>query len=332
MPWRREAAWLALLLCFGTARSAFAGELRWEPPTLCADQEQLSFQVERALGAALEGATSLVFRVRTERAKDQLRAWLSIVDTEKKAPALERVLLASDCRQLIDGLVVAITLAVGNREEQPAAAEVPAVSAAPQVAEPVAPSLVAADVEDSPTPAAVDPGQRHPWAASVWLVGDAGSLPHPGLGAALAVQAGWPELQLRALGSVLFEQQTTTRSGAAGPLGAELQLVSGTLSACAGPAWAGDWLSVCLGPEVGRLSGSGAGVESPKHRGTLWLAPRADLGLSFALPGTRFRAGVMLTAATPLTRDEFVIDGIGTVHRAASLVGRAAVGLELTSP
>jgi hypothetical protein len=81
---------------------------------------------------------------------------------------------------------------------------------------------------------------------------------------------------------------------------------------------------------VGRLAGTGRGVSIIRERASFWLAPRADLGLSWQIPDTQLRLQAQLGAAAPLNRDRFILDDIGTVHQPSNVVGRAGLGLDLT--
>ena len=73
--------------------------------------------------------------------------------------------------------------------------------------------------------------------------------------------------------------------------------------------------------------GEGLDVGRPRLGSALWLAPTVEAGV--ALPLTpRLAVTMRVGAAVPLRRPEFVIDPIVRIHRAGSLDGRAALGLE----
>jgi hypothetical protein len=312
--------------------SALAGDLSWTAPATCPERAQVLFELERALGTPLAQATTLVFRVRIEHAQPALQAVLHVVDELAPQP-LERVLVGTDCRRLVDELVLAMALASqaspNANPERPAPEPVGVPPATPTAAPP---PIAGAAVDDT---GLETNGTAFPerWGVSLWMLGDVGSLPRAGMGTSLAIRAGWSDLEFRAVGSLLFEQHATVDAeGMGAAVGGDVGLAAGSLSACVTPAINADWLSLCLGFEAGRLSGQGTGIARPDSRGVLWLAPRADVSLLFPLPGTRMRAGVVLTAESVLSRDEFVIPGQGSVHRPASAVGRAALGVEFASP
>ena len=56
---------------------------------------------------------------------------------------------------------------------------------------------------------------------------------------------------------------------------------------------------------------------------------RVDLAGHWLLPDTPLALTVLATAAAPLTRDDFIIKDVGSVHRPANVVGRLGVGLML---
>jgi hypothetical protein len=86
-----------------------------------------------------------------------------------------------------------------------------------------------------------------------------------------------------------------------------------------------------LGGEVGRLSGRGLGVSFSRVGSSLWLAPRADLGIGLPLVARLalvLRGGV----AAPVFRPEFTESVSGQaveVHQAARVTARATLGIEV---
>jgi hypothetical protein len=307
-------------------------------PSECADTGELAFRVERSLGAPLASAAPLSFEVLVWRGASAYVARIRMTNGSSAAGAKERVLNATDCGRLADAVSVAIALALGEAGEQ--APDATSRADAPET--PAAPSAAAAApaVSPAPDPSAVDDGtsdgrEAEPataWvpALSAWLIGDAGSLPEPGLGAALGAELAWGRITLRALGTLLFEQHATLGSAPAPAPGADLDLLAGSLLACTSPfAGARGELAAlaCLGLEIGRLAGVGTDVAEPRRGSALWAAPRIDLEALWSVPGSALRLSAALTAAAPLNRDEFALTGIGTVHQPPSIVGRLSVGV-----
>jgi hypothetical protein len=330
---------VALALALATlTRPGHAAELTAKGPAGCADAVEISFRVERSIGMPLAQAAPLAFDVALERDADGYVARIQVTGAAPGAAPLERVLAATDCDKLVDAVSVAVALALGMGEsnaEGGAAPNTGGEAAASTGAQPGASS----GARSSPPSAASDAGRADPAAAastglapslSLWLLGDAGSLPSPSLGAALGAELGWRSLELRALGTLLFEQETAVTSLAAPAAGAKLQLWTGALLACNAPF--GNLRAplapfVCVGVELGRLSGVGTGVASPLRGGALWAAPLVQVGGSWALPDTSLQLGAALSAAAPLNRDEFALREIGTVHQPPSVVGRLSVSV-----
>jgi hypothetical protein len=238
----------------------------------------------------------------------------------------ERVLSGSDCTELSDAVVVAVTLALGAA--QPVAQ--PASEAPPPGRElPVAPR--AGGVDEPPAPLASEPsssGLRPSLALSAVL--DVGSLPAPGAGAALQASVAWGRFELRALGLLLFEQHTDVPGESAPAPGADLQLFAGALLGCTTPlgaARSGLALPACLGLELGRVSGIGTNVTSPRSGSALWAAPRVDLGAVWNVPDSTLNLSLTLTGAAPLQRSRFTLTEIGTVYTPSSVVGRLSLGV-----
>jgi hypothetical protein len=327
------------------AAPARASELLWEGPAGCSSSDALSFELERALGVPLESAGRLRFNVRVERSESMASARLEVssLDEPARERVKQRLLVADDCSTLVDTLAVAIGLAIGASEVQrPAAiagvdasgASLPA--AALDSSPPRAPSRPP-EADERADESAHDPAVPGEGGAglrpSVFLdvVGDGGALPNPAVGAALglALQAG--RVAARASGTLLLDQRVRRVSSELSA-GADVGLGFGTLQACtdglgAPMRWA---LPICVGLDLGQLWGRGVDVARARRAASWWVAPRLDAGLFWAIPGTTLRVGGWLTASAPLKRDEFVVDDVGVVHRPGPLVGRVAIGIDVS--
>jgi hypothetical protein len=331
---RFSVALLSATLTASLASAARASDLSWSGPAECSEREQLLFQIERAIGAPLAQTAPFHFQVHVERTSPDLRARL-LVRGDEATSVKERLLIAPDCHQLVDTLAIAIALAI---EAARAETEARPSSVAPSQHTPGA--QAANEPESSSAAAAGDPEQGSLESAasrpivpraSLWVMGDLGSLPAPALGMAIGVELGWPGVQLRALGTLWLEQHAQLGSEATA-LGGDINLALGALLACTSPLSPSArvlLLSVCGGGEAGRLSGSGTGVSERRVGATLWLAPRVDSGIFWQLPDTRLRIGAQLSVVVPLVRDELALDQLGVVHQPASLVGRAAFGADV---
>jgi hypothetical protein len=308
------------------ATLARAAELEARGPTECPDSPELAFRVERNVGMSLAQAPDVKFVVGIERSAAAYVAHVAMagaVGGESK----ERVFTAADCSELADAIVVAVALALGaaghSADEHPQRR-----LAQEDVSAPILQS--GATVQSGKEAIESEPSARGPRPSlSASLLVDAGSLPELGLGAALDAELSWERLRLRAIGTILFEQHTELGGIAPAP-GADLEMMAGSLLACTTPfGGLRSQFSVpaCLGFELGRLAGVGTGVVAPRSGSAPWAAPRVDVGAVWAIPGTAFRFGVTLTAATPINRSRFALTEIGTVYRPASVVGRLSLGV-----
>lgn len=329
---RRVLAALGSVLCGSSlAASAAASDLSWSGPADCAQSEQLVFQVEQALGAPLSDIGKVHLQVHIARTTPTARALLRIEDEAAEPSLSQRSLVAPDCDKLVDTLAVAITLALEATAppgeppptREPLAAPPPPSGPASGAAGPPA------DVVPSEAGSSALPGPAPRVVARV--LGDVGSLPSPALGLGLGAQLGWSRLRLELLGTLWSEQHTDLDSSATPGAGADVALITGRLSACSLPLGADPErlvLALCLGWEMGRLSGVGTGISAPRQANALWLAPGADLELTWRLART-LGLGAQIGAAVPLGRGEFYLERLGTVHRAASVVARAGLSLDV---
>jgi hypothetical protein len=329
--------WLAAACSAGALASApalaVAAELAARGPAECPDADELSFRIERHIGVELGAAAPLRFDVTFERADAGYAAQID-VSAEPGAAPQRRTLTAPDCTKLGDAVSVAAALALGiaapMQSEQLASELANAPAPAPVPAAPPAPAP-GADQAGAAEPSA-EPSTIWVPRVSLWVIGDAGSLPSPGLGAALGAELASGRFALRLLGTILFEQQTELASVRATAPGAKLELLTAGLLGCTLPVGnPTEQLSVsaCAGLELGRLAGIGTGVPAPRRGSALWATPLVQVAGFWVVPGTTLRLGVLLTGGAPLNRDEFALTGIGTVYRPPNLVGRISLGLDV---
>lgn len=319
---------IAALLCLPYAVAA--AELRVEGSAGCLDAQELGFRLERALGRPVSEVEPKRVAVRVARSEVGLSARIEVSDDNALTERMERVVSAIECGELADAVTVVIALALDS--------SVQATTSGAQGANelPETPAVAAgalgetAPADEASLMSAGETEQLAP-TVSLWIVGDAGSLPSPGFGFALGVELGAEHWQLRALGTLLVAQrhQLGSAEETAAP-GAELGLVTGALLGCLVPVGSAISsplaLRVCAGWELGQLSGVGTGVAEPKQGHVLWNAPLVDVGVLWAVPHTRLQLGALLVAAAPLERDEFVLRDLGHVHRPAGVVARAVLG------
>jgi hypothetical protein len=331
------ASCLLVLAVMTLASRADALELEFSKPSPC-PTEEINFRVEQAIAQPLASIAGPTFHVSIEHARI---GFVGRVGTPRQSgdaiASSERRVTASSCDELVDTLALTLVLAIAGQRDANAAsnrASAPhSLDASGNLAHGAAPSSpvpgTAEDiVENAARPAA--PGAPGPHLAAFGaVVADAGSLPSVGAGIAVGVDLAWPALELRAMGMVLPGAEGSVDPRDPASPGAELGLVAGGLLVCA-PLSAravGASLAACLGAELGRLSGHGTRIETPHSSTTWWSAPRADVGARWALPVPWLALELGVTVAAPIWRDEFVLQGVGSVHRPAAVIGRASLSL-----
>jgi hypothetical protein len=331
-----------VMLALGLAGAALvparadAAELAARGPRECPDAAEVTFRVERLLGMPLIRAAVLHFDLEFAAAPNGYEVRLLVSGGETTGSPKQRELRAKTCGEVADAVSIAIALALGARAAEPEALAEPAASPRNETASAGRPAVSSPEIDETPPPAAdaVAP-QRAAFTPALLLamLFDTGSLPAPGLGVALGAELRSDRYALRALISFVFEQHASLPgSGSARP-GADLSLALGSLEACAAPFGslrANLALALCGGWELGRLTGTGTGVSRPHEGSQLWSAARIAAGLGWTVPGTALRLGTLLTLAAPLERNDFVLRDLGLVYRPPSLVGRWAVGIDVS--
>lgn len=328
----RRDALVAALLAACAVGDVGAAELIVDEPLACVTLDELSFRVERALDRSLEAAAPLTLRVSASLESDGAgpAAQLVISEPGLSTPSGARRFRAATCEQLLDRLALGIALALGARSDTtstesfaPATSSEPAVVTVDEAVAPPANVMTDAPaVADEPSP-----GPRLGVRGA--LVADTGTLPRAALGVALGAGLTWPAAELRLIGTFLPERESRVDANDPSSPGAEMGLLAGSVSGCVpvGAGAGGVALQLCAGWEVGQLSGHGTRVDDPHRTRALWSAPRIDVAASWSVPSQPLALELLVSAAAPLTRDEFILKDIESIHRPASVVGRATLGL-----
>jgi hypothetical protein len=321
---RRGSCWargaLAAAALGGGPRGAGAAELMLEEPGACVTRDALSFRVERLLGRALSDAEVMALSIRVEAVPAGLEARLEVATPGVAEPGV-RTLRSASCNELSESLALAIVVAIGEAEEAPAPTPIPPVVEA-------ASAMDAAPMDPARSASAAT-GGGHTFAGSAWMIGDTGTLPSMGLGVGVGLELSWPSIALRAIGTLLPEREGTL--AAAGSPGVSIGLTAGGALVCVplrdNPAALS--IAACGGWEVGQLWGSGTHVSAPYHQRALWSAARFDVASRWVVPDTAVALELLVTAEAPFTRDDFILKGIGRVHRPANVIGRLGLGVSL---
>jgi hypothetical protein len=283
----KRIAWLGvglacILVCVAPPARAETPQvsLRWNAPDECPDDAQVLSEVERLLGAPLAHAPAqqLAVNVTTVGGLGGFSAKLTF-----KSPAgvAERYLEHADCQMLMSGAALLIALAIDPERmkardpEQPAAAaaaRVPAAGEAPE-ATPMSTAPAAMDAETTRREARDEPGSasRQPMLGkplqllvSGFGFVSVGTLPSVGPGVGLELGLRREHFQASLLGRYGLPRAVAVP----GSLNAEIELSMGSLGlrGCGLP-WLGDLrFELCAGADIGRLSGTGHGLDHSRTR------------------------------------------------------------------
>jgi hypothetical protein len=304
----------------GSSAGARGAALRVQGAPSCVEAEQIAEQVGVVLGRPLASVPDVSFAL--ELAPVTGGSWrlhLDILDARVNDGApRSRELTAGSCAELADAAAVAIAMSVRALEadEPTAAAPPPARVPAP----PPAGEAVPAAVITRSQPAA---SARVTPLVTIATLAGMGALPSPSLGVQLDAGVRVSFVRVVARGALFASREKRLSAGGGG----DFTLMFGALLACAAQAVGRPTVLGCAGVEVGRQSGEGLDVGRPRLGNALWLAPTVEAGAAWPLT-PKLAVTLRVGAAAPLRRPEFVIDPTVRIHRAGSLDGRAALGLE----
>jgi hypothetical protein len=271
--------------------------LVYDAPVACPAQESLRSAVENLVGG--DQARPLAVRVTISKVGDSYQA--SIASPDGSA----RVLRGSTCSEVVEGTSVVLALAVTPRGL--ARSEQQAPGAAPRS------STIAA--------------RETRWVVGASARGDVGTLPHTTLGFGGQLGLEGSRWSAYTAGTYWMTARGTLPNKDA--LGGDFSWWTGAAVGCGAPATGVLRLDICVGTELGVLSGVGVGLLSPRERpSTVWGALTANVGARWAISrGFRLQAG--LGVAVPfLGRRPFTLDG-AQVHEPAVVAARAEVGPEI---
>lgn len=149
-------------------------------------------------------------------------------------------------------------------------------------------------------------------------------VPAPGLEGRAGIAVG--PIRLEGAGRYIFDQEVALAQHPTGRV--RIGLAAGSVGACLPLAFGALTVGPCLGLEVGAIWGESTGVTDPGAATSPWVAPWATAtATAEVLPWLRFRADAGLTV--PVVATDFVVDGIGVVHRPAAATFRLGIGAEV---
>jgi hypothetical protein len=322
----------AAVFCF--ASSSLAAEIRWSGEESCRRESDVDEQVETATGRPVSSVEIADFELRVQSlSRDQ---WTLELTTARRADGARssRTIHGASCAEVTDAAAVAIALAIGSSQVEPKNAPKSASdsdeSATKAPPEAKAPSEASSSQPRNPP----KPHDSLGWFVGLGAALDSSATPSPAFGGSVRVGASWRPTDVRRTG-LRFELEgafyaPTETSSVAGQAG-KFQLAYGAPLLCGAKPLGGTTLLLCVGAELGQLSGEGVGeaVTVSHSSNTFWAAARGELGVGYPREGALRvvgRAGV----AVPLIRREFVLDGPEVVFRPAAISARVALGVELS--
>jgi hypothetical protein len=295
-----------------------AVSLTWEAPAGCPSSERILAETDRILqGSTVRTDPPIEARARVRQEGER---WLLRLETRRGEALGNRELAGESCTALGEAMIVILVLMIDPAlvaESPPKLAPEPVAQVLPPPRRPE--PIITRPAPIPPPPATCRWGRP---ALSASALGDLGALPAAAAGGEVGFSLRRCALGASAAVRGLYPRtgEAELDDGAGGDLwlataGAALGLHSGRLGAHAGL-------------EVGAMSGRGVGINNPDSGRALWLAASAGASLAHPLTG-RLAAVLGLDLIVPLRRPRFVIDDLGSVHRAAAANGRLTLGVEL---
>jgi len=328
-------------------------ELTWEAPQDCPTADEVRAEIARLLGPSETSRGTIVARAVVVQEGEAFRLELRAADASAGGAGGSRSLTGESCRTVADAAALIVALMIDPEAVAVAQAGSPVVDAPPlaESTPPIPPPAVEPVVPPSPSPPRAAPEEtasglapvpvaattassplvraESPAFVGAGIVGDLGSLPGLAFGPSLhgGLVFGALDLRLR----LLFLPPRRSAAEAPPTAAGDLWLFAGGVAVCWTPLRARIELGACGGLEGGVMLGEGSGVTRSVRDGAPWIGPWAVARAAFEVTPW-LAASVALEAMVPLNRPAFVIEGVGTIHRAGPVVGRLAPALEVRFP
>ncbi|MBW2464677.1 MAG: hypothetical protein JRH11_23720 [Deltaproteobacteria bacterium] len=153
-----------------------------------------------------------------------------------------------------------------------------------------------------------------------------GELPVAAPGVEARFGFGVGPVRLEAAGRYIFDQEADLGQHPTGRV--RVGLATGSVAACLPFALGVLTVGPCVGLEAGGIWGESSGVTNPAAAMSPWVAPWATATATVpVLPWLHLRADAGLTV--PVVATDFVVDGIGVVHRPGAATFRLGIGAEV---
>lgn len=269
---------------------AHSVELQWSAPNECGSAIGLQNRVDVLLNRP-PLPQPFHASVRIVRAEGGYNAQLR---TESGG---RRALSAPDCMELLEAIAVVLALAIDPRSQTP-----------PTAASPMS------------TPALT-------CLASAGVAIDSGTLPRLTAGIQLGFEVlnDWASIGL--LGTYYLSRSKSAPDRA--DAGGEFAFWTVGVPGCWNGGSSERRVELCVAPEVGRIYGSGYGVDVPQEASALWAAVVLGPALRLQLAShaaLRIGAGAAVTVSG---HQPFVVEGLGTVHQANRVSARGSINYNL---
>jgi hypothetical protein len=305
---RPRAAAVAVVLALVAGRSAAAEEpIAFLAPSGCPDADAFRADVARLGGLPRADLPAVV------NVTGRWSATITIGERHKV-----RTISAKSCGALAEAAALVVAMAL--RDAPPPQ---PEPEPEPEIVTPPAPAP--APITKEAPPRAV---RRSALAVGVGLHGITGALPAaaPGVGAWVA----WlpPGARLELSGYATAREDALAPNA---PLGAELQLLGGSVRACWIPlASRRIDLGPCAALEGARIASTGVGITAPRDAVT-WEAAGSAGALAAIHVERPFSITLAADAIVPTARPRFVLDGdpLTVLHRPSAVWGRVVLGGEV---
>jgi len=324
--WSRvwAVAWLSGLALLAVSAKADSPRFDWNAPESC-ERERFLEQVE-SLTQKERGAFDVEAEVRIASAAEDDWELTILTRTAASTEPARRTVRGRSCDEVMSAGAVAMAMTMKSVEATPVADAGETPDSAPPPPQDAPPAPVAPPRRE--TPAGTGSAASREPSIGFSLMGgatlDTGALPNPALGPALEVALRRAGLRVGAQGMLLAPTSEDYGGGAS----ASFYLWALSPILCGELPLGRFALGGCAGYELGRMSGEGSGVSTPRLGSAHWQAMRFELSAAYAA-GASFRLTARLGAAVPVSRPIFELDGV-EVHEPAPFSLRALVGAEFS--
>lgn len=270
-------------------------DLQWRAPPSCPTRAEVLAALARLRPPGATRASSPVRVVAAVETRDD-GAWSLTLESHAGPDPSRRHLVTPSCAQAASATALIVALVLDTA---------PAARATPR-------------------PAVPPPRSTTPWqlALRASASADLGSLPAPSPGLELTASLTWRRLRVEGSFTYWFAQRAM-----ADRVGGDIGLVTGSLRGCA-LLHRGRWEPrLCGVVEGGAMHGTSVGLPQTNGGSSPWWAALVGVAVGWRVSDrVSLHAGV--DAGVPLSAPDFVIGGVGQVHRPGDVLLRGALGAE----